>query len=231
MQQSPHQQPIHYLPAVEIEPTAPATAAVIWLHGLGADGHDFVPIIPELGLPHDHGIRFIFPHAPALPVTVNGGYVMPAWYDILEIDLDRKVDVAQLQVSAQEVGKLIEREIARGIPSERIVIAGFSQGGAVAYQAALSYPKPLAGLLALSTYFATTDTVALSAANAQLPIHIFHGKQDTIVPDLLAHKAYGWLRERGYAPQYSEYPLGHNVFAEEIAEVGRCLRAWYQNFY
>ena len=215
---------MHYLPAVEIEPTSPATAAVIWLHGLGADGHDFVPIIPELGLPPDHGIRFIFPHAPDMPVTVNGGYVMPAWYDILEIDLDRKVDVAQLQASAREVGKLIKREIARGIPSERIVIAGFSQGGAVAYQAALSYPKPLAGLLALSTYFATTDTVALNAANAQLPIHIFHGKQDTIVPDLLALKAYRWLRERGYAPQYSEYPLGHNVFAEEIAEkwVGGC---------
>lgn len=219
---------MHYLPAVEVEPTSPATAAVIWLHGLGADGHDFVPIIPELGLPPDHGIRFVFPHAPDMPVTVNGGYVMPAWYDILEIDLDRKVDVAQLQASAREVGKLIEREIARGIPSERIVIAGFSQGGAVAYQAALSYPKPLAGLLALSTYFATTDTVALNAANAQLPIHIFHGKQDTIVPDLLALKAYSWLRERGYAPQYSEYPLGHNVFAEEIAEVGRCLRAWLQ---
>jgi phospholipase/carboxylesterase len=217
---------MHYLPAVEIEPTSPATAAVIWLHGLGADGHDFVPIIPELGLPPDHGIRFIFPHAPELPVTVNGGYVMPAWYDILEIDLDRKVDVAQLQASAREVGKLIEREIAHGIPSERIVIAGFSQGGAVAYQAALSYPKPLAGLLALSTYFATTDTVALNAANAQLPIHIFHGKQDTIVPDLLALKAYRWLRERGYAPQYSEYPLEHGVSAEEIVEVGQCLRAW-----
>ena len=217
-----------YLPAVEIEPKSPATAAVIWLHGLGADGHDFVSIIPELGLPPDHGIRFIFPHAPEMPVTINGGYVMPAWYDILEMSLDRKVDVAQLQASAREVGKLIEREIARGIPSERIVIAGFSQGGAVAYQAALSYPKPLAGLLALSTYFATTDTVALNAANAQLPIHIFHGKQDTIVPDLLALKAYRWLRERGYAPQYSEYPLGHNVFAEEIAEVGRCLRAWLQ---
>jgi phospholipase/carboxylesterase len=217
---------MHYLPAVEVEPTSPVTAAVIWLHGLGADGHDFVPIVPELGLPPDHGIRFIFPHAPDMPVTVNGGYVMPAWYDILEIALDRKVDVAQLLASAHEVGKLIEREIARGIPSERIVIAGFSQGGAVAYQTALSYPKPLAGLLALSTYFATADTIQLNAANAKLPIHIFHGKQDTIVPDALAHKAHRWLSEHGYAPAYSEYPLGHNVFTEEIAEVGRCLRAW-----
>ncbi|OQX14278.1 MAG: carboxylesterase [Thiothrix lacustris] len=214
------------LPTVEVEPTSPATAAVIWLHGLGADGNDFVPIIPELGLPPDHGIRFVFPHAPTMPVTVNGGYVMPAWYDILEADLDRRVDVAQLQASAREVGKLIEREIARGIPSERLVLAGFSQGGAVAYQAALSYPKPLAGLLALSTYFATADTVALNAANAQLPIHIFHGKQDTIVSDLLAHKAYNWLRERGYAPAYSEYSMGHSVCGAEIVAIGRVISHW-----
>jgi phospholipase/carboxylesterase len=217
---------MNYLPAVEIEPQSPATAAVIWLHGLGADGHDFVSIVPELGLPPDHRIRFIFPHAPAMPVTINGGYVMPAWYDILEMSLDRKVDVAQLQASAQAVGKLIEREIARGIPSERIVIAGFSQGGAVAYQTALSYPKPLAGLLALSTYFATADTLVLDAANAQLPIHIFHGKQDGVVQVVLAHKAQRWLGEHGYAAAYSEYAMEHNVCGEEIAAIGQCLRAW-----
>ncbi|WP_028488095.1 alpha/beta hydrolase [Thiothrix lacustris] len=215
-----------YLPTVDVEPTHPASAAVIWLHGLGADGHDFVPIIPELGLPRDHGIRFIFPHAPALPVTINGGYVMPAWYDILEMSLDRKVDVAQLQASAQEVGKLIEREIARGIPSERIVLAGFSQGGAVAYQTALSYPKPLAGLLALSTYFATAETIALNTVNATLPIHIFHGKQDGVVQVVLAHKAQRWLEEHGYAPAYSEYAMEHNVCAEELVVIGQCLRAW-----
>jgi phospholipase/carboxylesterase len=215
-----------YLPAVEVEPATPATAAIIWLHGLGADGHDFEPIIPELGLPPELAIRFLFPHAPAIPVTINGGYVMPAWYDIQAMELERKVDVAQLEASAHAIGKLIEREMARGIPSERIVIAGFSQGGAVAYQVALTYPKPLAGLLALSTYLATADTLQPNAANARLPIHVFHGRQDTIVPDVLAHKACQWLRANGYQPAYSEYPLGHNVFPEEIAEIGRCLRAW-----
>ncbi|MDD5391964.1 MAG: carboxylesterase [Thiothrix sp.] len=215
-----------YLPAFEVEPTSPATASVIWLHGLGADGYDFEPIIPALGLPPELAIRFIFPHAPAIPVTVNGGYVMPAWYDILEVELERKVDVAQLETSARDIGKLIGREIARGIPSERIVIAGFSQGGAVAYHVALSYPQPLAGLLALSTYLATADTLEPNAANAQLPIHIFHGRQDSIVPELLALKAYRWLSAKGYQPAYSEYPLGHNVFPEEIAEIGRCLCAW-----
>ncbi|CAG0904561.1 unnamed protein product, partial [Cyprideis torosa] len=128
-----------YLPAIEYE-TAPApTAAVIWLHGLGADGNDFRPIVPELKLPAEPGIRFIFPHAPSIPVTVNNGYVMPAWYDILEMVIDRKVDAAQLNASAAKITALIDREIERGIASERIVIAGFSQGGAVAYQTALSY--------------------------------------------------------------------------------------------
>ncbi|CAG0907965.1 unnamed protein product [Cyprideis torosa] len=142
---------MNYLPAIEYE-TAPApTASVIWLHGLGADGNDFRPIVPELKLPAEPGIRFIFPHAPSIPVTVNNGYVMPAWYDILEMDIDRKVDAEQLNASADKITALIDREIERGIASERIVIAGFSQGGAVAYQTALSYPKPLAGRKAVKT--------------------------------------------------------------------------------
>lgn len=215
-----------YLPAVEIEPATPATAAVIWLHGLGADGHDFEPIVPELRLPPELAVRFIFPHAPTIPVTINGGYVMPAWYDILEMDIDRKVDVAQLEASANEINKLIEREIARGIPSERIVIAGFSQGGAVGYQVALSYPKPLAGLLAMSTYFATADTIQPSATNARLPIHIFHGTQDPVVPETLGLKAFQTLTTRGYQPAYSRYRMEHNVCAEEVAEIAQCLRTW-----
>ena len=140
------------LRCVEIEPSAQATASVIWLHGLGASGHDFEPIVPELQLPADLAVRFIFPHAPQIPVTVNGGMVMPAWYDILAMDIDRKVDEAGVLASADAVDALIKQEIARGIPSERIIIAGFSQGGAVAYQAALRHPQPLAGLLTLSTY-------------------------------------------------------------------------------
>ena len=153
------------LPGVEIDPASPANAAVIWLHGLGANGHDFEPVVPELHLPESLPVRFIFPHAPQIPVTINSGYIMPAWYDILEMELDRKVDLAQLQQSALQIQQLIDREIERGIDSRRIVIAGFSQGGAVGFEAALSYPKPLAGLLALSTYFATADSIDIHPAN------------------------------------------------------------------
>ena len=158
------------LPCLEINPTSTATASVIRLHGLGADGNDFAPIVPEFNLPADLPIRFVFPHAPSIPVTINGGFVMPAWYDILEMNIDRKVDEAQLVASSDEIEKLIEREIERGVPSERIILIGFSQGGAVAYQTALSYKKPLAGLLALSTYFATSDSIELSDSNKNLPI-------------------------------------------------------------
>ncbi|MEZ5477173.1 MAG: dienelactone hydrolase family protein [Thiolinea sp.] len=214
------------LPAVEIEPPVPATASVIWLHGLGADGHDFEPIVPALDLPSTAGIRFIFPHAPQIPVTINNGLVMPAWYDILEMNLDRRVDVAQLEASAAAVHELIDREITRGIPSERIVVAGFSQGGAVGYQAALTYPQPLAGLLAMSTYFATADTLQPSPANQQLPIRILHGTQDEVVPESLGRKAQQLLQERGYAPQYFSYRVGHSVSIEEVRDLGEFLQAW-----
>ena len=137
----------------------PVDRAVIWLHGLGASGHDFEPIVPDLGLDGKHGIRFIFPHAPAIPVTINQGYVMPAWYDILEMSLERKIDTAQIEQSAAWIGELIAREAERGVSPAHIVIAGFSQGGAVAYQTALTYDKPLAGLLTLSTYLATKDSL------------------------------------------------------------------------
>ena len=150
-----------YLTCVEIEPSTPATASVLWLHGLGADGHDFEPIVPELRLPRDAGVRFVFPNAPAIPVTINGGMVMPAWYDILALDIGRHVDEQQLRQSADAVAALVDREIERGIDSRRIVIAGFSQGGAVAYQLALSDPRPLAGLLVLSAYFPTARTIRL----------------------------------------------------------------------
>ena len=164
------------LKCVEIEPAGDATATVIWLHGLGASGHDFEPIVPELQLPAGLPVRFVFPHAPDIPVTVNGGMVMPAWYDILAMDIDRKVDEAGVLASADAVDALIEREIQRGIPAHRIVIAGFSQGGAVAYQAALRYPQKLAGLLTLSTYMAMPVTP--SAANASLPVMICHRSEE-----------------------------------------------------
>lgn len=215
-----------YLPAVIVEPAQPATASVIWLHGLGADGHDFEPIVPELKLPSEAAIRFIFPHAPAIPVTINNGYVMPAWYDILAMDIDRKVDVKQLEASAQAVAKLIDRELEKGIPSERIVLAGFSQGGAVAYQTALTYPKPLAGLLAMSTYFATADSIQVHSANKGLPIEIFHGLQDPVVPESLGKKAQQRLQAMGYTPGYFTYAMEHSVNATEVKDLADFIKQW-----
>ena len=209
------------LRCVEIEPSAQATASVIWLHGLGASGHDFEPIVPELQLPADLAVRFIFPHAPQIPVTVNGGMVMPAWYDILAMDIDRKVDEAGVLASADAVDALIEQEIARGIPSERIIIAGFSQGGAVAYQAALRHPQPLAGLLTLSTYMAMPVTP--SNANASLPVMICHGSMDPMVPEQLGQRAAATLTELGYTPQYKSYPMEHMVCLEQIRDIGQWL--------
>nr|CAA6808099.1 MAG: phospholipase/carboxylesterase family protein [uncultured Thiotrichaceae bacterium] len=215
-----------YLPPLEYE-TAPApTASVIWLHGLGSDGNDFRPIVPELGLPETLGIRFIFPHAPSMPVTVNNGFVMPAWYDIMEMNIDRKVDVKQLEASADYITGLIDKEIERGISSERIVIAGFSQGGAVAYQTALSYHKPLAGLLTMSTYFATADSIERHEANNKLPVRIFHGTVDDVVPESLGQKANKTLTEMGYTPKYLTYPMAHTVTLEEINDISAYLQEW-----
>lgn len=213
-----------YLACEIIEPTTPATAAVIWLHGLGASGHDFVPIVPELHLPSDMAIRFIFPHAPTIPVTINGGMAMPAWYDILAMDMERKIDNQQIMASADAVKALVEREISAGISSDKIVLAGFSQGGAVCYQAALTYDKPLAGLMTLSTYFATFQSIVPAAANKSLPIHLFHGTQDQMVPEEMGLKAMEVLNLLGHKPEYKNYPMGHEVHPQEIRDIS----AWLQ---
>lgn len=212
------------LPAIEQETRSNPDAAVIWLHGLGADGHDFAPIVPELNLPASLGIRFVFPHAPSIPVTVNGGYVMPAWFDILEMHIDRKVDVPQLLVSAAAINRLVDRELERGIPSRRIVLAGFSQGGAVAYQVSLSHPQPLGGLIAMSTYFATSDTIAFSAANRKLPIEIQHGSYDPVVPQELGVRAAELLIEHGYDVTFRTYPMEHSVCPQQIGDIGEALQ-------
>jgi len=212
------------LPCIEVEPSSPANATVIWLHGLGADGHDFEPIVPELNLPADLPIRFIFPHAPSIPVTINNGYVMPAWYDVLEMSIEREVDEVQLKASASAITAFIDREISRGIDSRRIIIAGFSQGGAVAYQTALTYPKPLAGLLGLSTYFATKDTIAPSPENKAIPIQIYHGSKDNVVPEILGQQSYEKFQSMGYAVKYATYPIEHSVCLEEIDEISQ----WFQ---
>ena len=199
-------------------------AAVIWLHGLGASGHDFEPVVPELGLPQDASVRFIFPHAPEMPVTINGGIRMPAWYDIKSLELGRTVDKDQLVASAEAVAALVAQEIERGVKPERIVIAGFSQGGAVAYELGLSYPERLAGILALSTYFATADSVSCSEANRDIPISVFHGTHDPMVPEALGRDSVAKLQAMGYKAEYQTYPMEHAVCLEEIHAIGRFLR-------
>ncbi len=216
------------LPAIELETSPTPDSTVIWLHGLGADGNDFAPIVPELNLPVELGIRFIFPHAPTIPVTVNGGFVMPAWYDILEMDIDRKVDIAGLMASAKEIHAFISRELDRGIDSKRIVIAGFSQGGAVAYQAALSHEKQLGGLLAMSTYLATADIIEYSEINKTIPIKIQHGTHDPVVPEQLGHKAKVQLTKQGYSVSYQNYPMEHSVCPEQIGDISAWLQTTLQ---
>jgi|TARA_R110001592_G_scaffold17015_5_gene72154 phospholipase/carboxylesterase len=209
---------------IQIETGESPTAAVIWLHGLGASGHDFEPVVPELGLPEDTAVRFIFPHAPNLPVTINGGMSMPAWYDIKAMDIDRVVDTEQLRASADAVAKLVEQQKHKGTPPERIIIAGFSQGGAVAYELGLSYPERFGGVLALSTYFATADTVQRSEANADVPISVYHGTFDPMVPESLGVRSVETLKEMGYDPSYQTFPMEHSVCLEEIQDIGRFIR-------
>jgi len=212
------------LPAIERETQANPDASIIWLHGLGADGNDFAPIVPELRLPNSLAIRFIFPHAPSIPVTINGGFVMPAWYDILEMDIDRKVDTRQLMKSAAKIDDFIVREIKRGIDGKRIIIAGFSQGGAVAYQVALSNSIELGGLLAMSTYFATVDSIKLSRENKTIPIKIQHGTRDPVVPEALGQKATTQLVKLGYRVNYQNYPMEHAVCPQQISDIS----SWFQ---
>lgn len=212
------------LPAVEFETGEKPDCCVIWLHGLGADGNDFAPIVPDLGLPEDLSVRFIFPHAPRIPVTINGRFVMPAWYDILEMDIDRRVDKKGLMTSARAIALFIDRELDRGISSRRIVLAGFSQGGAVAYQVALSCKVRLCGLLAMSTYFATCEDIEMEPVNRDLPIEIMHGRYDPVVPEILGRKALDFLEEHGYSPNYRTYPMEHNVCMDQIQDIGDWLK-------
>ena len=213
------------LPCAEVEPSSAANAAVIWMHGLGADGHDFEPVVPHLDLAPGLAVRFVFPHAPSIPVTLNNGFVMPAWYDILSLELDRRVDDQQLRASSLAVGQLIAREKVRGIASERVVIAGFSQGGAVGFELALTYPERLAGLIALSTYFATRDSVTPHPANADLPVMIGHGSRDPMVDERFGQQSAARLRELGHPVEYHSYPIEHSVSMDEIKDIGRFISA------
>jgi len=217
------------LPCVEIEPAGPARFSVIWLHGLGADGHDFEPIVPELGL-EDAAVRFVFPHAPAIPVTINGGMVMPAWYDITNLDLARRHDEAGIRRSAAALERLVEREHARGVPSGRIVLAGFSQGGAVALHAALRHPEPLLGIVALSTYLVLAETLEAerSQANLRTPIFQAHGTFDPMVQVERGRSSYERLAALGYDVVWHDYPMQHQVCWEEIRDLSAWLCARFE---
>ena len=209
------------LPHLQIESAANPTAAVIWLHGLGADGNDFAGLVPELDLSRCPPIRFIFPHAPSIPVTVNGGYVMPAWYDIRGADLTSRQDDAGIRTSEAAIVALIEREIARGIPASRIVLAGFSQGCAMALHTGLRYPQTLAGIMALSGYLPLADRFALerTPANTPTPIFMAHGNQDPVVIPARGEASHDLLSSLGYTVEWHSYPMPHSVHPREIADI------------
>lgn len=214
------------LPALVIEPEQEANAAIIWLHGLGANGHDFESIIPNLALKEGCNPRFIFPHAPSIPISMNMGYVMPAWFDILGLDGDgRSINSPQLLASAMEVHKLIDTEIEKGIDSENIVLVGFSQGGAVNFQAGLTYDKPLAGLLSLSSFFPTAAEIIPHPANQNLPILVCHGTADEVLDITLAKHSLEALRAMGYQPKYLTYPMAHSLCPQQIIDISDWLNA------
>ena len=214
------------LEAVIIEPASTPQAVVIWLHGLGADGYDFEPIVLELGIPDDAAIKFIFPHAPKIPVTVNGGYVMRAWYDIAATDLGEQQDVEGIKRSQQQLNSLIEAEIAQGIPADKIVLAGFSQGGAIILQAGLRYSQRLAGIMVLSSYVPLEETLATekNSANQGVPIFYAHGEEDDIIPISFAKQSRDLLLEQGYKVEWSSYAMPHSVVPDEIDAIGVWLR-------
>lgn len=215
------------LESLVVEPVDEAQAAVIWLHGLGADGGDFQPIVPELGLPQSARIRFVFPHAPYRPVTLNRGMTMRAWYDLLGLSAESPQDAVGIEDSECRLRELIEAENRRGIPCGRIVLAGFSQGGAIGLYAGLRYPQRLAGIMGLSTYLplhqALEDEVGREG-NAGVPIFMAHGRQDPVLPFELGVSARHWLQARGYPVEWREYAMGHQVCLEEIRAIGEWLR-------
>lgn len=212
------------LDAVEIETGSRPQASVIWLHGLGADGHDFEPIVPELDV-SDASIRFVFPHAPVRPVTLNAGFQMRAWYDIVGIDRTSPQDLEGIRQSQADVAALIKRENRRGVDTDQIVLAGFSQGGAVALYAGLRYPERLAGILGLSTYLPHAADTANErvAANQNTPIFLAHGNQDDVVAPALGIESKELLEQLGYPVEWQTYPVGHNVAMEEIVAVRNWL--------
>jgi phospholipase/carboxylesterase len=215
------------LELVELATGADPRGSVIWMHGLGADGWDFMPIVREIPLPEDLQLRFVFPHAPVRAVTINNGHEMRAWYDIKQEDISRVPDETGIRESQAQVEALIAREVQRGVPSEKIVLAGFSQGGAIALQTALRHKARLGGVIALSTYLPLHESLdaEASAINKATPIFMAHGSQDPVIPVQLADASRKLLDERGYKVDWQVWPMPHSVCAEEVAAIGEYL-AW-----
>ncbi|HNM56266.1 MAG TPA: carboxylesterase [Thauera aminoaromatica] len=214
-------------PPIELETGPDPRYTIIWMHGLGADGSDFEPVVPALALPRSPAVRFLFPHAPYRAVTCNAGYVMRAWYDIVSLaPHSRQIDEAGLLESRTLIRQLIQREAERGVPAERVILAGFSQGGAVAYLTGLTHPTPLAGIIALSTYIPSPGLLVdgFVEANRQVPVFAAHGTHDDVVSPALGEHAVEVLRQLGIEPEWHRYPLPHSVSLEEIADIGRWLR-------
>lgn len=213
------------LPAAIVETGEKPDASVIWLHGLGADGHDFEPIVPELNLPESCSVRFIFPHAPSMPVTVNGGYIMPAWYDIWQDEDGFAQDEDGIRASAARVQQWIDHEIMHGIPASRIVLAGFSQGAAMSIFCGVRQPEALAGIMALSGYLVVPEKLAAEHRKTTLSSSVFvaHGVSDDVVPYAGGDLAQRRLAELGYQVAWHTYPMAHSVHPQEIAEIGRWL--------
>jgi phospholipase/carboxylesterase len=216
------------LETIEIETAPEPSATVIWLHGLGADGNDFAPLVPELASAEAPAMRFVFPHAPLRPISINRGYVMRGWYDITLDDLSgrsRGSDAAGIRASQAQIEALIARENARGVASRDIVLAGFSQGGAIALHTGLRYPERLAGILALSTYLPLAEQVAVEAAtqNQDVPIFFAHGSEDTVIVPALGLRSRDALGILGYAVEWHEYRMSHSVCAGEISDIRHWL--------
>lgn len=214
------------LDCLEVNTSTTTEFSVIWLHGLGADGHDFEPIVPYLGLPPGLAVRFVFPHAMRRPITINGGMVMRAWYDIVEISASRGQDEAGIRHSAEQVRALIDREIERGVPASKIILAGFSQGGAMALHVGLRYEQKLAGIMALSAYLLFPERLMQdhSEANADTPVFIGHGTMDATVPFALGQATVKTLESGQWPVEWHSYPIPHSVSPPEIADVGVWLK-------
>lgn len=219
------------LETIELLPQVKQQYSIIWMHGLGADGHDFESIVPELDLPEEHGIGFIFPHAPIQAVTINGGMEMRSWYDILEMSFVRQVDQQGISQSSAAIEQLILKELDKGIASENILLAGFSQGGVIALHTGLRYTKKLAGILALSTYLPTLDLIKMEASkeNRAIPIFMAHGTMDPVVDIQIGKQAFQELKQLNYPISWNEYAMQHSVCYEEIQAISKFINNVFFN--